>query len=139
MDYSTPALPADITNLLKNDDRRVCDKIYRKRILAIIFDDLMAHSLYPTREEYNCVARSLIKKYPLLADRAVNSTGYDTWKQALRNKFKNTRKPLTQESAVLERKRIFGHPRQNQGRDKAGQPSPIKKAKRDYSPSLGGV
>ncbi|KAJ8280846.1 hypothetical protein GJAV_G00059790 [Gymnothorax javanicus] len=84
------------------------------------------HTLYPTKMQYQEVSRSLVVKCPILKDRACNSSGYDTWRESLRNKFKKERSPLVDER-TLKQKGLFGRKR---AAGEARPPSAAKKVVR---------
>ncbi|XP_072165866.1 sterile alpha motif domain-containing protein 3-like [Diadema setosum] len=81
---------------------------------------------YPTPSQYKFVCSTLVTKFPVLKDRAQNSSGYDTWKESLINKFKYERSPM-QSNDVLKKREVYGHKKAAVDRN---QPPSIR-AKRD--------
>lgn len=97
------------------------------KIVQVLFEDIARYTIYPTSMQYTEVSRALVRKYPLLKDRACNESGYDTWKESLWTKFKHERAPLVNERVALQ-KEVYGHKRKSTGN--AEKPlSPMQKAK----------
>ncbi|XP_075741940.1 sterile alpha motif domain-containing protein 3-like [Rhipicephalus microplus] len=82
------------------------------------------YTLYPTRCFYSKVTTLLLDKYPQLKD--VIGSGHDSWKVALRNKYKNLRRKLDDHEDVLASRQKFGAQKKTGGttelqRKKAGK------------------
>ncbi|XP_033111013.1 sterile alpha motif domain-containing protein 3-like [Anneissia japonica] len=107
--YQVPVLPHDVEGLLKQEDKSVLSRRYYRKIIQSLFEDMIQYTLYPTTAQYTEVARALVTKFKILKDKSGNSTGHDTWRESLKNKFKHERAPLIHNEDVLKRKKIFGH------------------------------
>ncbi|KAM7302557.1 sterile alpha motif domain-containing protein 3-like isoform X1 [Ixodes scapularis] len=72
-----------------------------------------AHIWFPSQHFYSKVTQLLTDKYPQLQD--VIGTGSDSWRVALRYKFKNERRRLSDDVRVAENRAKFGSKRPNDG------------------------
>ncbi|KAL3220550.1 hypothetical protein MRX96_029826 [Rhipicephalus microplus] len=70
-----------------------------RQIIDILHNEMAKYTLYPTRCFYSKVTTLLLDKYPQLKD--VIGSGHDSWKVALRNKYKNLRRKLDDHEDVL--------------------------------------
>ncbi|KAL3220316.1 hypothetical protein MRX96_050438 [Rhipicephalus microplus] len=77
-----------------------------RQIIDILHDEMAKYTLYPTRCFYSKVTTLLLDKYPQLKD--VIGSGHDSWKVALRNKYKNLRRKLDDHEDVLASRQKFG-------------------------------
>ncbi|XP_072165867.1 uncharacterized protein [Diadema setosum] len=128
LNYTLPTMPADVRNLLKEDSPIVLERKWRSRIVKQLYEDVSQHTMYPTPSQYQIVCSTLVARFPVLKDRAQNSSGYDTWKESLINKFKYERSPL-QSNDVLKKKEVYGH--KKAAVDRNQPPSTVKRVKRD--------
>ncbi|KAL3215627.1 hypothetical protein MRX96_000243 [Rhipicephalus microplus] len=97
-----------------------------RQIIDILHNEMAKHTLYPTRCFYSKVTTLLLDKYPQLKD--VIGSGHDSWKVALRNKYKNLRRKLDDHEDVLASRQKFGAQKKTGGttelqRKKAGKMS----------------
>nr|XP_050030395.1 sterile alpha motif domain-containing protein 3-like [Dermacentor andersoni] len=91
-----------------------------RQITDILFGAMASTTLFPTRQFYNKVTSLLLDKYPQLRD--VVGSGSDSWKVALRNKFKNQRRKL-QDDRALQNREKFGAQRRTEAAAKELQRS----------------
>nr|XP_050052469.1 sterile alpha motif domain-containing protein 3-like [Dermacentor andersoni] len=91
-----------------------------RQITDILFGAMASTTLFRTRQFYNKVTSMHLDKYPQLRD--VAGSGSDSWKVALRNKFKNQRRKLQDDCAVQNRKK-FGAQRRTEAAAKELQRS----------------
>ncbi|XP_049268981.1 uncharacterized protein LOC119382150 [Rhipicephalus sanguineus] len=77
-----------------------------RQIVDILYNEMAKSTLYPTRLFYSKVTSLLLDKYPILRD--VVGSGHDSWKVALRNKYKNLRRKLDDHGEVLGSRKKFG-------------------------------
>ncbi|KAH8024002.1 hypothetical protein HPB51_020760 [Rhipicephalus microplus] len=97
-----------------------------RQIIDILHNEMAKYTLYPTRCFYSKVTTLLLDKYPQLKD--VIGSGHDSWKVALRNKYKNLRRKLDDHEDVLASRQKFGAQKKTGGttelqRKKAGKMS----------------
>ncbi|XP_054932380.1 uncharacterized protein [Dermacentor andersoni] len=90
-----------------------------RQITDILFGAMASTTLFPTRQFYNKVTSLLLDKYPQLPD---VGSGSDSWKVALRNKFKNQRRKL-QDNRALQNREKFGAQRRTEAAAKELQRS----------------
>uniref|UniRef100_A0A9J8B605 Sterile alpha motif domain-containing protein 3-like n=1 Tax=Cyprinus carpio carpio TaxID=630221 RepID=A0A9J8B605_CYPCA len=105
--FAIPPFPRDLQ--AKLDNKEPCQKSSkdRHRIIRVLHEAMIEHTMYPTNAEYVQVAKALIVKYPFLKD--LEGNGYHTWHQSLKRKFKAERAPLVHDDEVRKSKEKFGH------------------------------
>lgn len=80
------------------------DKL-RKHLVQVLYDAMSLYGRSPTRDQYEEVARELVKTYPVLAQHSIPSAKpYDYWKMKLSDKFRNERKNSTVDKGVKKTK-----------------------------------
>ncbi|XP_055073995.2 sterile alpha motif domain-containing protein 3-like [Misgurnus anguillicaudatus] len=105
-EFSIPPFSKDLQ--AKLDNKEPCQKSSKERhkIVRVLHEAMIAHTMYPTNAEYVQVAKALIVKYPFLKD--LEGNGYHTWHQSLKRKFKAERAPLVHDDEVRKSKDKFG-------------------------------
>ncbi|XP_077531650.1 uncharacterized protein LOC144144145 [Haemaphysalis longicornis] len=87
------------------DPDKITSSVCRE-ITSIVFDAMVKVSIVPTRKFYTRVRRMLVTEHPTLRD--VVGTGYDSWKEDLRDRYKNLRRTLEKDARVAANKQKFG-------------------------------
>ncbi|KAL3247761.1 hypothetical protein MRX96_056836 [Rhipicephalus microplus] len=75
----------------------ISSAVFRK-IVDMLFSEMRKITLFPSRHFYSRVTSLLLEKYPQLKDAL--GTGADSWKVALRYRFKNLRRGLPNDGRV---------------------------------------
>ncbi|XP_040358502.1 sterile alpha motif domain-containing protein 3-like [Ixodes scapularis] len=84
-----------------------------RKIVELLFRAMVNITVFPSQHFYSKVTQLLTDKYPQLQD--VIGTGSDSWRVALRYKFKNERRRLSDDVRVAENRAKFGSKRPNDG------------------------
>ncbi|XP_070382698.1 uncharacterized protein [Dermacentor albipictus] len=73
------------------------------RIVDSLFQEMIAHTVYPSHKFYQGAASMLVCRYPELADPC--GSGHASWVVMLRQKFKNERRKLATDRVVINRQK----------------------------------
>nr|XP_037273391.1 uncharacterized protein LOC119165313 [Rhipicephalus microplus] len=76
------------------------------RIVDSLFQEMIKHTIYPSRRFYHDVGLKLVGLYPQLGDTC--GSGHDSWVLHLRNKFKNERRKLQVDRVMNAREKYGG-------------------------------
>ncbi|XP_070382498.1 uncharacterized protein [Dermacentor albipictus] len=74
----------------------------RRAIINRLFQACFEIVWYPSKELYCTAVEQLIQKYPHLRDNVKKGSGMESWKVALKNKFKNNRKKAVNVSSEMQ-------------------------------------
>ncbi|XP_063952467.1 uncharacterized protein LOC129258791 isoform X1 [Lytechinus pictus] len=133
VNFKVPEMPHDVQKLLNDNNKAVLERKWRRKIVSHLYDNMVQVAVYPHSWEYNAVCSALINKHPILKDRTINGSGYDTIKESLRTKFKHERGIRTPSTDVARRRELYGRngPRKRAEDNVEKAPSPVKRKKRD--------
>ncbi|XP_068747230.1 sterile alpha motif domain-containing protein 3-like isoform X1 [Montipora capricornis] len=95
-------LRPDVARVL-SDGEKLTNK-QRMSFIRSLYDHFSLYTLYPTRDQLTGVSELIVRTYPALKDKSVG-TGYDSWFAQLYEKFRNERKHLVDDPAVILRKK----------------------------------
>ncbi|XP_077492022.1 sterile alpha motif domain-containing protein 3-like [Amblyomma americanum] len=76
-----------------------------RKIVDLLFSEMKKSTLFPTRHFYTRVTSLLLENHPQLRD--VVGSGADSWKVALRYRFKNQRRVLPSDGRIGENRTKF--------------------------------
>ncbi|XP_049518074.1 uncharacterized protein LOC119443213 [Dermacentor silvarum] len=74
------------------------------RIVDSLFQEMTAHTMYPSHKFHQGTASTLVRRYPELADPC--GSGHASWVVMLRHKFKNERRKLATDRVIINRQKF---------------------------------
>ena len=98
----SPLLSIELMSLLPGQP---LTRLARRELMQHLYFRLTRHTMYPTREDVDSAAVSLVERYPNLRDQS--HTGIESWKKCIRDKLNNARRTCTTPEVMAMRKKIF--------------------------------
>ncbi|CAF2077322.1 unnamed protein product, partial [Rotaria magnacalcarata] len=109
-DYELPPFPADLKFVVDQKDltKLAAHSNLRRVLLNLVYDDFANkhHLLYPKSQDYIIIKKAILRSLNISLD---NKDSLNEYRESIKQKFKNERKPLQKINAQVQRnKNKFG-------------------------------
>ncbi|CAF2779622.1 unnamed protein product [Rotaria sp. Silwood2] len=109
-DYELPPFPTDLKFVIDQKDftKLAAHSNLRRVLLNLVYDDIANkhHLLYPKSQDYIVITKAILRSLNIPVD---NKDALNEYRESIKQKFKNERKPLQKINAQVQRnKNKFG-------------------------------